>query len=122
MQYHRAASTETAWLTCVFEAMPEPRAYGPVVDAVLRYDAEALQQALALDPGLASVPWAANKRFKILNNLKFNFQFPRARTFELFRARSRLYRSQILQLNTRLKARDAIYKIYTYALRIQQFG
>merc|ERR1719171_1998806 len=36
--------------------MPEPRAYGPVVDAVLRYDAEALQQALALDPGLASAP------------------------------------------------------------------
>ena len=41
---------------------------------------------------------------------------------KLLEARSRLYRSQILQLNTRLKARDAIYKIYTYALRIQQFG
>ena len=43
-------------------------------------------------------PWAANKRFKIL---KFKFKFPMARTFELFRARSRLYRSQILQVNTR---------------------
>ena len=41
---------------------------------------------------------AANKGFKIL---KFNFKFPRARSFELFRARSRLYRSQILQVNTR---------------------
>ena len=30
---------------------------------------------------------------------KFKFKFPRARTFELFRARSRLYRSQILQVN-----------------------
>ena len=44
------------------------------------------------------VGWAANKRFNIL---KFKFKFPIARTFELFRARSRLYRSQILQVNTR---------------------
>ena len=42
--------------------------------------------------------WAANKSFEVL---KFKFKFPRARTFELFRARSRLYRSQILQVNTR---------------------
>ena len=41
-----------------------------------------------------TVDWAANKRFKIL---KFKFKFPIARTFELLRARSRLYRSQILQ-------------------------
>ena len=40
------------------------------------------------------VCWAANKSFEVL---KFKFKFPRARTFELFRARSRLYRSQILQ-------------------------
>ena len=31
----------------------------------------------------------------------------------LFEARSRLYRRQILQVNTRLKALDEIYKIYT---------
>ena len=36
------------------------------------------------------VPWAANKRFEIS---KFKFKFPRARTYELIRARSRLYRS-----------------------------
>ena len=36
--------------------------------------------------------WAAKKRFEIS---KFKFKFPRARTSELFRARSRLYRSQI---------------------------
>ena len=33
----------------------------------------------------------------------------------LSEARSLLYRSQILQANTRLKALDEIYKIYTYA-------
>ena len=38
--------------------------------------------------------------------------FPRARTFELFRARSRLYRSQILQVNMRLKALAEIYKMH----------
>ena len=43
---------------------------------------------------------------------KFKLKFPRARTFEHFRARSRLYRSQILQVNARWKALDEIYKIY----------
>ena len=38
------------------------------------------------------VRWAANKRFEVS---KFEFKFPRARTFELYRARSRLYRRQI---------------------------
>ena len=33
--------------------------------------------------------------------------------FDMFRARSRLYRRQILQVNTRWKALDEIYKIYT---------
>ena len=46
----------------------------------------------------ANVAWAANKRFGVS---KLKFKFPRARTFELYRARSRLYRSQILQVNTR---------------------
>ena len=56
--------------------------------------------------------WAANKRFKIL---KFKFKFPRARTFELFRARSRLYRSQILQVNTRWKTLAEIYTKHSFA-------
>ena len=41
------------------------------------------------------VYWAANKRFEFS---KSKFKFPRARTYELVRARSRLYRSQILQV------------------------
>ena len=49
-------------------------------------------------PVKVQVYWAANKRFNIL---KFKFKFPIARTFELYRARYRLYRSQILQVSTR---------------------
>ena len=44
------------------------------------------------------VLWAAYKRFEIS---KFKFKFPRARTYELIRARSRLYQSQLVQVNTR---------------------
>ena len=58
------------------------------------------------------VRWAANKRFKML---KFNFKFPIARTFERFRARSRLYRSQILQVNTRWEALAEIYTMHSFA-------
>ena len=57
------------------------------------------------------VYWAANKRFEFS---KSKFKFPRARTYELVRARSRLYRSQILQVNIRWKALDEIYKIYMF--------
>ena len=61
----------------------------------LRITAEALEaQVRAL--GQLPVRWAANKRFEIL---KSKFKFPRARTFELLRACSRLYRNQILQVN-----------------------
>ena len=58
--------------------------------------------------------WAANKRFEIS---KFKFKFPRARTYELIRARSRLYRSQILQdlVNTRWKALAEIYTMHSFA-------
>ena len=55
--------------------------------------------------------WAANESFEIS---KFKFKFPRARTFELLRARSRLYRSQILQVNTRWKALE-IYTMHSFA-------
>ena len=67
----------------------------------------ALGAGLDADDGLAALAQflgnvevsarAAKKRFEML---KFRFKFPRARTFELYRARSRLYRSQILQVNT----------------------
>ena len=57
---------------------------------------------------LENVNWAANKSFEVL---KFNFNFPGTRTFELFRARSRLYRSQVLQVNTRWKALAEIYTV-----------
>ena len=60
----------------------------------------------------AKVAWAANKRFEIS---KFKFNFPRARTFELFRARSLLYRSQILPVNTRWKALAEIYTMHSFA-------
>ena len=56
--------------------------------------------------------WAANKRFEIS---KFKFKFPRARTYELIRARSRLYRSQILQVNTRWKVLAEIYTMHSFA-------
>ena len=58
------------------------------------------------------VNWVANKRFEIS---KFKFKFPRARTYELFRARSLLYRSQILQVNTRWKALAEIYTMHSFA-------
>ena len=52
----------------------------------------------SLEAYVARAPWAANKRFEIS---KFKFKFSRARTYALIRARSRRYRSQILQVNTR---------------------
>ena len=45
------------------------------------------------------VSWAANKSFEIL---KFKFKFPRARIFELFRARSRLYKFRRASPSARL--------------------
>ena len=59
-----------------------------------------------------NVSWAAKKSFEIS---KFKFKFLRARTFELFRARSRLYRSQILQVNIRWKALAEIYTMHSFA-------
>ena len=40
---------------------------------------------------------------------------PRARTCELHRARSRLYRSKLLQENMRLKALAEIYTMHSFA-------
>ena len=62
--------------------------------------------------GGRTVAWAANKSFEAL---KVEFKFPRARTVELFRARSRLYRSHILQVNTRWKALAEIYTMHSFA-------
>ena len=46
---------------------------------------------------------------------KGNFEVPFSRFPELFRARSRLYRSQILQVNTRWKALVEIYTMHSFA-------
>ena len=46
---------------------------------------------------------------------KRNFEVPFSRFPELFRARSRLYRSQILQVNTRWKALAEIYTMHSFA-------
>ena len=48
-----------------------------------------------------TISWVANESFEIS---KFKLKFPRARTYELIRALSRLYRSQILQVRARWKA------------------
>ena len=58
------------------------------------------------------VYWVANKGFEIS---KFEFKFWRARTCELVRARSRLYRSRFLQVNTRWKALAEIYTMHSFA-------
>ena len=62
------------------QALP-PSAYVVYFDRIVEY---------AKKYGI-KVLWAANKRLEISN---FKFKFPRARTYELVRARSRLYRSQ----------------------------
>ena len=46
---------------------------------------------------------------------KGNFEVPNSHFPELFRARSRLYRSQILQVNTRWKALVEIYTMHSFA-------
>ena len=56
--------------------------------------------------------WVAKKSFEI-STLKF--KFPRARTYELIRARSRLYRSHISRVNTRWKALAEIYTMHSFA-------
>ena len=56
--------------------------------------------------------WVANKRFEIS---KFKFKFPRAPNYGMRGARSRLYRSQILQVNTRWKALAEIYTMHSFA-------
>ena len=46
---------------------------------------------------------------------KGNFEVPNSQFPEFFRARSRLYRSQILQVNTRWKALVEIYTMHSFA-------
>ena len=67
------------------------------------------------DQVASTLTWVAkNKRFE---NSKFKFKFARARTCELIRARSQLYRSQIFQVNTRWnwKALVEIYTMHSFA-------
>ena len=73
---------------------------------------EAQRKLVATDLDSRKAIWAANKRFEVSNS---KFKFPRARTYELYRARSRLYRSQILQVNMRLKALAEIYTMHYFA-------
>ena len=80
-----------------------------------RGDVAALHRGPSIPRGWvlrSSSLWAAKKRFEIS---KFKFKFLRARTYELIRARSRLYRSQILQVNTRWKALAEIYTMHSFA-------
>ena len=65
-----------------------------------------------IDRMQVEVTWVANKRFEIS---KFKFKFPRARTYKFIRARSRLYRSQMLQANTRWKALAEMYTMHSFA-------
>ena len=72
--------------------LPDPRTANAVRAFVV------LGRSADVPRALGKVDWAANKRFEIS---KLKFKFPRARTYELIRARSRLYRSHFLQVNTR---------------------
>ena len=65
-----------------------------------RGDVAALHRGPSIPRGWvlrSSSLWAAKKRFEIS---KFKFKFPRARAYELIRARSRLHRSPNLQGNS----------------------
>ena len=77
-----------------------------------RLEDEVAELANKVDAKRKEVDWAANKKFNIV---KFKFKFPIARTFELLKARSRLYRSQHLQVNTRSKALAEIYTMHSFA-------
>ena len=59
----------------------------------LAYSLEDTEADTEADTGGRTVAWAANKSFEVL---EFNFKFPRVRTFEFYRARSQLHRSQLL--------------------------
>ena len=119
--YYHVLSYSTYELAIRFALPPTEPHFRAQPDAYLSYlfsDATNVSlRAAVKEANLATgvsawVFWAANKRFEIS---KFKFKFPRARTFELFRARSRLYRSQILQVNTRWKALAEIYTMHSFA-------
>ena len=64
---------------------------------------------------LKNVIWVRDNEVEYSN---FNFNLPESlklRSCELFRARSPLYRSQILQVNTRWKGLVEIYKMHSFA-------
>ena len=58
---------------------------------------------------------ASDFKFQDRGKGKGNFEVPNSHFPELFRARSRLYRSQILQVNTRWKALVEIYTMHSFA-------
>ena len=85
------------------------RASGPAGPADRERNGCRIRAREPLSSLLPNLSWTANKRFEIS---KFKFKFPRARTYELIRARSRLYQSQILQVNTRWNALAEIYTMH----------
>ena len=64
----------------------------------------------------AESPTSTGLQIRILKFQSVSSKFPRARTCELVGARSRLYRSQILQVNMRWKALAEIYTMHSFAL------
>ena len=88
--------------------MPTPTLLSKI--ASLGEDACGLRSALAREserqPGL---------QIRALKFQSSSSKFPRARTCELVRARPRLYRSPILQVNTRWTALAEIYTMHSFA-------
>ena len=84
----------------------------PIIQSTVCRSACAMRCAISFFPKPVNSCWAANKRFEIS---KFKFKFPRALNLRNDRARSRLYRSQILQVNTRWKALAEIYTMQSFA-------
>ena len=77
--------------TRIARALPVPDAGEAARVSVVKYAPDSLQSA--------TKAWVANKRFEVS---KFKFKFPRARTFELIRARSRLYKFRRASPSARL--------------------
>ena len=65
--------------------------------------------------GDGDTEWYPRLQIGALKVQSLSSQSPRARTSEPHRARSRLYRSQILQVNTRWKALAEIYTLHSFA-------
>ena len=99
---------------CSLAHLNHPKGIAVSTDSSTLYIADSGNHAIRFVDisGGIRVNWAAKGRFEIS---MFKFKFPRARTYELIKARSRLYRIQILQVNTRWKALVEIYTMHSFA-------